>query len=349
VPVLASNDSERLLRFVADADESLDGVEPFTPELLVELAKLVECDDLSYGEHDFVRHCTLLYVQRPGDQEEITGDDAWVWDVLQEHPVCRRHVEGDFRTLKVSDFLTKSALHRSRLYHDWFRLLGFEYELDVAIPSPYWHTRTFVFDRGPGRDFTERDRLVLDVLKPHLERMWRQARTRRLLGGALAALEQAPEDERRGVLLLGRGPSVEFASRPARRLLRQFFSHADPMRLPPAVEAWLDSGAGSPLVRCRGQRRLTVDHLRGALLLDETRDAMPLTAREREIVSWVARGKTNVEIAALLWISPLTVRRHLENVFAKLGVRTRTAAVTRFLGLIDDSDDLSAPGSKYST
>jgi DNA-binding CsgD family transcriptional regulator len=51
----------------------------------------------------------------------------------------------------------------------------------------------------------------------------------------------------------------------------------------------------------------------------------------------------------LLWISPLTVRRHLENVFGKLGVRTRTAAVTRFLGLIDDNDDRSAPGSSYST
>jgi DNA-binding CsgD family transcriptional regulator len=351
VPVLATSDAERLLRFVADADESLDGAEPFTPELLLELSNLVACDDVSYAELDRVRHRTLLYVHRPGDQEDLTGDgdDAWVWDVLQEHPVCRCHADGDFRTLKVSDFLTRRALHRSRLYEDWYRPFGFEYELDVAIPSPYWHTRTFVFDRGPGRDFTERDRLVLDHLKPHLERMWRQARTRRLLGGALAALDQAPEDERRGVLLLGRGPSVEFASRPARRLLREFFANAEPLRLPPAVEAWLDSGAGSPLVRYRGERRLTVDHRRGALLLDETRDAIPLTAREREIVSWVARGKTNAEIAALLWISPLTVRRHLENVFAKLGVRTRTAAVTRFLGLIDDSDDLSAPGSRYST
>jgi DNA-binding CsgD family transcriptional regulator len=39
-----------------------------------------------------------------------------------------------------------------------------------------------------------------------------------------------------------------------------------------------------------------------------------LTAREREILTWVARGKTNVEIASALWISPGTVRKHLENV-----------------------------------
>ena len=45
--------------------------------------------------------------------------------------------------------------------------------------------------------------------------------------------------------------------------------------------------------------------------------------------------KTNAEIAELLWLAPSTVRKHLENVYAKLGVSTRTAAVARFLGLID--------------
>jgi hypothetical protein len=43
----------------------------------------------------------------------------------------------------------------------------------------------------------------------------------------------------------------------------------------------------------------------------------------------VAEGLTNAQIAEHLWISPGTVRRHLENVFAKLGVHTRTAAVAR--------------------
>ena len=55
-----------------------------------------------------------------------------------------------------------------------------------------------------------------------------------------------------------------------------------------------------------------------------------LTRRQREIVALVAEGKTNAEIARQLWISPGTVRRHLENVFAKLDVHTRTGAVARF-------------------
>jgi DNA-binding CsgD family transcriptional regulator len=59
-----------------------------------------------------------------------------------------------------------------------------------------------------------------------------------------------------------------------------------------------------------------------------------LTPRESEILEWVARGKTNPEIAEILLIAPTTVRRHLENVYAKLDVHTRTAAVTRHLGLL---------------
>ena len=54
-----------------------------------------------------------------------------------------------------------------------------------------------------------------------------------------------------------------------------------------------------------------------------------LTRREHQVVLLVAEGLTNAEIARQLWISPGTVRRHLENVFAKLGVHTRTAAVAR--------------------
>ena len=51
-----------------------------------------------------------------------------------------------------------------------------------------------------------------------------------------------------------------------------------------------------------------------------------LSAREREVLALVAAGRTNREIATELMISPHTVGRHLENIFAKLGVTTRAAA-----------------------
>ena len=54
-----------------------------------------------------------------------------------------------------------------------------------------------------------------------------------------------------------------------------------------------------------------------------------LTDREAEILAWVARGMTSREIAALLLLSPHTVRKHLEHAYGKLRVHTRTAAVAR--------------------
>ena len=62
-------------------------------------------------------------------------------------------------------------------------------------------------------------------------------------------------------------------------------------------------------------------------------EARTLTPRENEVLHWLARGKTDIEIAALLGLSPRTVQKHLEHVYVKLGVETRTAAVMRALAL----------------
>ena len=51
-----------------------------------------------------------------------------------------------------------------------------------------------------------------------------------------------------------------------------------------------------------------------------------LTRREAEVLSWLAKGKTNRDIAEILGMSPRTVNKHLEHVYAKLGVETRTSA-----------------------
>jgi DNA-binding CsgD family transcriptional regulator len=56
-----------------------------------------------------------------------------------------------------------------------------------------------------------------------------------------------------------------------------------------------------------------------------------LTPREREVITLVAAGRTNRETARYLWISPHTVRAHLEHIFEKLEVTTRAAAVARVL------------------
>lgn len=57
-----------------------------------------------------------------------------------------------------------------------------------------------------------------------------------------------------------------------------------------------------------------------------------LSRREIEILNWVAQGKTNSEIGAILGVSPRTVQKHLEHVYNRLGVDNRHAAMLVALG-----------------
>jgi DNA-binding NarL/FixJ family response regulator len=60
--------------------------------------------------------------------------------------------------------------------------------------------------------------------------------------------------------------------------------------------------------------------------------ASELTPRELEVLAHVAEGRTDGEIATLLYVSVRTVHKHLEHVYEKLGVRTRTAAAMLVFG-----------------
>lgn len=61
--------------------------------------------------------------------------------------------------------------------------------------------------------------------------------------------------------------------------------------------------------------------------IEETWARSGLTKREIAVTRWLTQGKSNADIAAILGISPRTVQKHLEHVFSKLGVESRTAAV----------------------
>ncbi len=63
-----------------------------------------------------------------------------------------------------------------------------------------------------------------------------------------------------------------------------------------------------------------------AATVEATMRALRLTARESEVLYWVVKGKTNRDVSDILGSSPATVKKHLERVYEKLGVETRTAA-----------------------
>ncbi len=59
-----------------------------------------------------------------------------------------------------------------------------------------------------------------------------------------------------------------------------------------------------------------------------------LTLREGEVLYWLCEGKTNRDIAQILSLSPRTVMKHVEQIFAKIQVENRTAAASIALRLL---------------
>jgi DNA-binding CsgD family transcriptional regulator len=184
------------------------------------------------------------------------------------------------------------------------------------------------------RDFDERDRLLVEALAPHFVALDRQAAVRRRLAAALSELASADADEPHGIILLGRDGRVEHASPAARRIVGAWFGELDG-RLPSLLEEWrAGAAAPAPLELDRDGRRLVVEAPNGdALLVREDATAVRLlTRRERDVLRCIAAGLTTAETARRLWVTPATISKHLEHTYAKLGVRSRTAALAA-LGL----------------
>jgi len=129
----------------------------------------------------------------------------------------------------------------------------------------------------------------------------------------------------------------------ARLWMQQYFGAAADADTPAPLAAWLAGSTDAPLIVIRGAARLvfTAPEVRGGeqwmIVLREESDTarvqalmalFRLTQRESEVLHWVIQGKTNRDIGDILGMSPRTANKHLEHVFEKLGVETRTAAAT---------------------
>lgn len=109
----------------------------------------------------------------------------------------------------------------------------------------------------------------------------------------------------------------------------------------PVTATWqelnLDLGGGptkvSALPKSNGESILMVAVEPSLPQGDEDLVVGILTRRQREIMDWIAEGKTSAEAAIILGISPRTVEKHLEAVFQRMGVENRIAAVRRYLDL----------------
>jgi DNA-binding CsgD family transcriptional regulator len=237
---VGGRDLRTMMRIVDAPDDAGDG-EPLPRSILAALSELVGADVVHFMRLDAERRELPLY-QEYGGLAEVPDQDAAVgvfWSNYWGENFCSYPDRtGDLSSVtKVSDFSTMAALRRTELWSDYFRLFGVHREMMVCLPSPPRRTLRLLLVRGRGTDFSERDRGLLALLRPHLDACFRR---------------------------------------------------------------W-----------------------------ERDRRPVTLTPRQRELLALVAAGRTNGQIARHLGISEGTVRTHMENIFERLGVTSRAAAVVR--------------------
>jgi DNA-binding CsgD family transcriptional regulator len=223
--------------------------DPLPVSVLTRLRELIPSDAVTFVMLDSQRHEAVMG-QDFGDGHGRLTDEEWdaleavFWKHYWHTPhACYPDVTSDLDSIMtMSDFYSDRELHATAMYCDYLKLSGGERELMLCLPSQPGRVLRLLFYRGPGPDFSQRDRDLLTLLRPHLYNAYRQ-------------------QERRD-----RGPQ--------------------------------------------------------------------LTSRQWELLRLVAAGHTNGQIGRRLSISEATVRKHLEHVFERLQVTSRTAAVTR---AFDDS------------
>lgn len=187
---------------------------------------------------------------------------------------------------------------------------------------------------------------VTKPIKPDevIARVAAHMRTARLVRQARTAIDAVGL----AVIIVSRDLQVEWMTPRAARLLGSSSSDASQQSLPGALQSWLTAGKLDASVedtasvcdfehdRVALRARLLGQSGPAHMMLLENRTAPAqsatslasyrLTQREVEVLMWVARGKTNKDIAEILGMSPRTVNKHLEHIYVKLGVETRTAA-----------------------
>jgi DNA-binding CsgD family transcriptional regulator len=237
---ITETDLRRLLD-IASPTATDDGLE-VPPEMLVGLSELIPCASISFFVMD-TRRSSILASQEltlADLPEEDAEADALFFSGYWDCIACSYpERSGDHTSVTMwHDFYSEREFSRL-VMADYFRKVGIWHELLVSLPAVLGHERRLMLTRQVDDiPFSERDRLLLTLLRPHL-----------------AATRDRVEAVRRTVPIL--------------------------------------------------------------------------TERQRELMRRVALGHTNRQVARDLGLSEGTVRKHLENIYARLEVNSRTEALAR--------------------
>jgi len=326
------------------------------PQLIIEQARgLVGACHTSFNLVSPAERSAELWMDRGDDPAHLR---ALFTRYLREHPAIERYLgSGDPSTRKISDFVSARQFHRTGIYQHLYRPLGIEDQMGFCLAPPGPQMQALALGRER-RSFTETDRALLELIRPHVAQAWRNACAFERLQRQLEAADEALGELGGVRVVLDRALRPRVFPEAARRLLAEHVAGRATGWLPERVARWLsacaraDPGGGPacrrPLILRRPGSQLVIrafaDDASGEITLLLERRLLPggeaqkrfrglgLTARELEVLAALEQGGRNADIAAALGISPQTVRTHLEHIYDKLGVHSRTAALARLRG-----------------
>jgi DNA-binding CsgD family transcriptional regulator len=341
--LLGDADLAAVLAVLDDVADCADLAE-FRVAVLRRLREVVPCDSAGYnevrvadGSHDVVLE--------PADYYEVDPTVEFERH-MHEHPVLRAHQSGEVGAAAISDFLTVAEYHRLAIYRDVYGPLGIEDQLAFTIDVSDGTVTGIVMNRST-RGFSDREKALLDAMTPNLAHARRAAIARERAVTDLAHAVDSVAGMQIGVVNIDGERRARTWSGQVQRLMWHYFdaSFGEEGALPPPLERWVSGGAGEPLTSERDGRALSVRFVRspagagGMLLFHEPAGSslpafqdLGLSPREAEVLACVVEGLSDEDIGRRLEISPRTAQKHLQRVYAQLGVHNRTAAVAAALG-----------------
>ena len=332
----------------------IQDVDGFRAAVLPLLKQLVACDSASFNEVSPSTGEAVIASVDPVDS--VWPDSAQLLGAYahQNPLITAFQRSADARVLMFSDFLTHRQLHGLEIYDLVYRRIDVEHQIAFVLPAPGTRVIGFALNRKRG-DFSERDRDLLRTARPFFVQAYDRAAERSLVRETVAALERAADYSTQALILIDTRGQIVLATQAATRCLSKLPAPAHRNTLPEPLASWALAQRRSTRRTSDGPRLLeplglqmpdgvlTARFLPGgldrldAIVLEGKSGALDprelcslgLTRRESEVLALVADGHSNAETARRLSLSEHTIAKHLEHVYAKLGVSNRTAAVAR--------------------
>ena len=283
-----------------------------------------------------------------------------------EHPIAQQMPRTLDGVHKISDFISRQEFYGLEgLYQQFLRLLDTEDQMIFFLPNIHAVDRSkllridptligFSMHRHWGK-FTERDRLILSLIRPHLSRAYNNAQHYHQLQQERDRVQQSLNHL--GAIVLDSDLQIKSIAPQTIIWLETYFPKSTcSQQLPDHLRSWvqyqisclaIDSHLSNTCLPLRIQqagRELTIQLVvepqaaQYLLLLAEQTLAslnslvlLGLSQRETEVLALLIQGKNNKAIASELSIHSSTIRKHLENIYAKWGVKSRTEAIAKAL------------------